>query len=617
MKTSMSSHCFSYLAIALALLVATPFFHPLFAQTDIFLADSPVFTGLWLSDADWGDFDQDGDLDIIMVGYGLAGATGDGFMRLYRNDGNSIFTEVVTGMPGVGNGSVRFADLDGDGDLDVILCGQNVSNVDITKVFINTDGVFTDSGAILPSRVSSSIDVGDYDNDGDLDILITGGTIANVSDGYTTIYRNDGEFQFTAMDLGLIGVRNGHAAFGDYDSDSRLDIAITGRAESGIYITKIYHGNADGTFTDIGAALAGLRYSRLAWLDYNCDGMLDFMVSGSWSNENPSEFHLYRNDGANVFTEITHTIPGERQGDVSWGDVNNDGFPDILINGLITNTTTVSNLYLYNPTNGAFEAAQEMTYLKYACQRFGDYNNDGKLDLNLSGRYDYQDYWNLLYMNTTAIANTAPSSPSNPDADVVGNDVTLFWDPATDAQTPAAGLTYNLRVGTVPGGNDIISAMADADSGWRIIARPGNNWQNSYKWLTGLADGTYYWSVQAIDNAFAGSAFAPEQSFNIGIVSSDDPLVSPLASVSNYPNPFSTRTNIRLDIRVAGMTRVDVYNLKGQLVCRLANDMFSPGIHTLNWDGKDLSGREAASGIYLLKVFGSNQITTHRLLMLK
>lgn len=601
-----------WMLIFLALLIIA---EAAFAQADLLLPDTPVLTGLWLSDADWGDYDLDGDLDLIMVGYSLGGSTGDGFIRLYRNDGNSVFTQVANPMPGTGNGSIRFADLDGDGDLDVALCGQHISNVGITKVYINNNGEFTDSGTAFPSRVASSIDTGDYDNDGDLDLLVSGGTIEDPSDGHTHIFRNDGEFQFTQLELGFTGVRNGQAAFGDYDGDGWLDVALTGRAASGVYITKIYH-QEGGVFTDIDAGLMGLRYSRISWLDYNCDGALDVMVSGSYANESPSEFHLYRNDGNNTFTDVPQSIPGERQGDLTWGDIDNDGYPDILINGLITNTTTVGNLYLYLPASGLYENAQNMTYLKYACQRLGDYDNDNKLDLSLSGRYDFEDYWNVLYHNAAPVANTAPQSPANLGVTVQRNNVMLWWDSALDSQTPSTGLTYNVRVGSDSGGDDIVSAMADPQTGWRRIARPGNAWLRTSYNLNNLPDGTYYWSVQAIDNSFAGSAFAPEHSFTLG-VSTDDPTAVPQLLISLHPNPFKSQASFELDLKQSGRIWAGIYNLKGQLVISLAGGDFSAGSHSFTWDGLDKAGNEVPSGIYTLQVRSGTQTLNRKFTLIK
>ena len=98
-----------------------------------------------------------------------------------------------------------------------------------------------------------------------------------------------------------------------------------------------------------------------------------------------------------------------------------------------------------------------------------------------------------------------------------GGGVTLRWGTGSDAQTPAVGLTYNVRLGTAPGLADVLAASAEAATGYRQVAAPGNAEQRRFLSFTNLTAGqTYYWSVQTVDGAYAGSAFAPEQSFVAG-----------------------------------------------------------------------------------------------------
>jgi hypothetical protein len=89
----------------------------------------------------------------------------------------------------------------------------------------------------------------------------------------------------------------------------------------------------------------------------------------------------------------------------------------------------------------------------------------------------------------------------------------LSWNSATDGQTPASGLTYNVRAGTTPGGNNLLSAHVNATNGFRRVPAMGNAMLRHSLPLTGLTNGqTVYWSVQAVDTAFAGGPFATETS---------------------------------------------------------------------------------------------------------
>jgi hypothetical protein len=590
---------------------------PLLAQVDYLTSDVDTLFGLWYSDSDWGDFDNDNDLDLLMAGYGLGGANGQGFMKFYRNDGNSQFALLNTDLVGVGNGTTRFADLDGDNDLDIFICGQALFGVDTTRVYVNNNGVYVDSGFQFPPRVSSSASFGDYDNDGDLDILLTGGTIDDISIAYIQIFRNEGNFNFTQIDVVTPGIRYGNAEFGDYNNDGWLDIAYAGSAGSSNYVTKILKGSSTGTFTELPLTLLGLRYSRVAWVDADCDGDLDLLVSGSFVNESPSVFKFYRNDGNDVFQDFAQPyVLGERQGDMVFGDLNNDGYADLILNGLITTTSTVANVYLYEPTTGTYVDAQTMIYLKYAAMSLGDYNNDGRLDLSLSGHYEYQNYWNYLYQNSYTVNNTPPTAPTGLSAYVTGNNVILSWDAATDMQTPAEGLTYNLRVGTTPGGNEIVSSMADNATGWRKIARQGNCWTRTFYQLNNLSDGTYYWTVQAIDNTFAGSAFAEQPSFTIGVAVDDDTTI-PMPIVSSYPNPFTAATHLNVNLKAAGSLKLEIFNVKGQMVKTLANTSFTIGNHAFTWDGTDENLRKVSAGLYTARLTTTQGTSVKKLMLIK
>ena len=79
-----------------------------------------------------------------------------------------------------------------------------------------------------------------------------------------------------------------------------------------------------------------------------------------------------------------------------------------------------------------------------------------------------------LCRNDSTVANTAPTAPGSPAANLDGDTVRLGWSAASDSQTPAAGLTYNLRLGTAPGAGDVVPPMANSTTGWRRVPELGN-----------------------------------------------------------------------------------------------------------------------------------------------
>lgn len=424
-------------------------------QTSIYLY------GAYNSSSDWGDYDNDGDMDLLVVG----GSSANGYQSIiYKNNGNDNFTDINAGLVVLGYGAARWVDFDNDGDLDITLTGHNTGVYPITKLYRNDGGdVFT---LIISPNVTnvmgSSCDWGDYDNDKDLDLLLSGRISG--SEIVTFIHRNDGGGNFTKMDtIDLYGGWNGSVEWGDYNSDGYLDIIFTGSNTTGSPQTRIYRNDSNDMFVDVTPpTIPQLSDSDTDWGDYDNDGDLDFIITG-WEG-NSEITSLFRNDGNDNFTEVTDAL-------------------------------------FYN--------------LRYSSSDWGDYDNDGDLDLLLSG-YTSSTAYSKVYRNNSSIVNSIPATPNSLSYNIVnGNEVELSWSKIQNDETPPNGLSYNLRVGTTSGGCEIISPMSNPITGKRRIVNLGNTNHNNSWTIKGLSPGTYYWSVQAIDNNFAGSQFATEQSFTI------------------------------------------------------------------------------------------------------
>src|SRR4030042_328670 len=133
------------------------------------------------------------------------------------------FTEVATNIEQNATSFISWGDYDNDNDLDVLVSGDSY-----TRIYGNNgSGVFTDINAGIQHLIWAASDWGDYDNDGDLDVLLCGED-ENL-DATTKIYINEGQDEFSEADLWLPGVSRGSATWGDYDNDRVLDILICGR----------------------------------------------------------------------------------------------------------------------------------------------------------------------------------------------------------------------------------------------------------------------------------------------------------------------------------------------------------------------------------------------------
>ncbi len=413
---------------------------------------------------------MDGRPDILVTGQNDSGS----FSKIYKNNGaGNAFSEDVTadgGLIGVRFGSAAWGDYNLDGKPEILLTGQDASLSPVTKIYkLNGSGAFvedTTAGSGLVGVYNSSAAWGDYNSDGRPDILIAGYQTSPMG-RYSKIYRNNGPgaafSRDTTADGGLTGVDQGSVAWGDYDSDGKPDILLTGRTGSDP-VAKIYKINGSGVFIEDATAdsgLTGVQNSSVAWGDYDADGNSDILLAGYSSTGVPVS-KVFKNNGSGVaFSEDPLAVlTGVRNSSVAWGDYDPDGKLDILLAG---------------------------------------YNDDA--DAAVSS----------VYQNQTT-ANTAPTAPSSLSASFASGVENLSWAAASDTETAAAALTYNLRVGTTPGGSDIVSPLSLTD-GTRLVPRDGNVGEHTSYSLAGLVPGTYYWSVQAVDSGFTGSAFSSESTF--------------------------------------------------------------------------------------------------------
>ncbi len=445
--------------------------------------------GISNGDAKWGDYDNDGDLDIL-----LTGDTGSGYItEIYRNDPDT-FTPINPAMPNVSRSSVDWGDYDNDGDLDILMTGDT-GGVYICEIYRNDPGGFVAVNAGLTGVEKGCAVWGDYDNDGDLDILLTGDT----GSGYITeIYDNDSN-TFVPIHPGFPNVYRSSVEWGDYDNDGDLDILFTGDTGAGFY-SRIYR-NDDGTFTDIDAVLLDLLESDVAWGDYDNDGDLDILVCGlSW----PDTTLIYRND-LSSFTEIGAGLPGVSYGNVGWGDYDNNGCLDIFLGGGYAKGDTA--LIFRNDRSGSFEniMAGIPGLSQYGIAEWGDYDNDDDLDILLSVNTP-EGTSTLLYKNNSESPNVVPDSPGGLNMSPDGEFFRFLWDPGTDHETPPEGLSYNFflikdETDTIQMPSSNISTGYNRTAGRGIV-------QGTAKYLKNLGKGKYDWGVQSVDPAITGSGFA-------------------------------------------------------------------------------------------------------------
>ncbi len=312
-----------------------------------------------------------------------------------------------TGLPNLKDSYVAWSDFDKDGYLDAMVVGSPDPEplFDWTKFVArvyhnNGNGTFTDINAKLDGVAAGTGAWGDYDNDGYPDIILGG--VDTLNNQITRLYHNNGNGTFTENVKTVFHSSSyGSVAWGDYNNDGYLDVLLSG-FNAGTPIAKLYRNNKDGSFTEVTTAvLVGMNgHSRVAWADYDNDGYADILVSGrtTTSAVNPlPATKLYRNvGGTGTFTEVsTAGFVGVWRGSVVWGDYNNDGYLDLAVSGLYTGVDSLGNsrdttvLYQNNGGNGTFTpvttAAFDLPATSYGAMAWGDFDGDGYLDLLIKG----------------------------------------------------------------------------------------------------------------------------------------------------------------------------------------------------------------------------------------
>jgi hypothetical protein len=457
---------------------------------------------------EWGDYDNDGDLDLLISGGNDVNAS---VLKIYRNDGSDSFEDIgdvfTPDIPSLGiwSGEVlkaSWSDINLDGFIDLVIVGPS-SFGDYQLMVYRNDGGSSFSLQyqihFLTFQGGSSFDCGDYDNDGDPDIVVTGSI-------YTRILRNMGGFVFTELSSPrLVGIRYSSAKWIDYDNDGDLDVLVTGQPTNDYNSAFLYRNEGNDIFilqTD--ANLYTNSNSTGDWGDFNNDGFADAALVGG--------NNIYKNNGDNTFEQQSYiSFPFTSNGTRNWGDIDNDGDLDLLITGN-ANSTDISKVYLNNGDNTFAEATGIiLTGVSEGSVDMGDYDNDGDLDIVLSGKTGPSKTCKI-YKNDSATGNTVPVAPTGLVPVSTGEDMVLTWDPVTSDGTDSKSLTYNVMVGTGSGGTDLVNPASSAD-GWRKVAAMGNGQMDTTFVLKNIKPGTYYWKVQAVDNCFAGGAFSTESEF--------------------------------------------------------------------------------------------------------
>jgi hypothetical protein len=280
------------------------------------------------SSVDWGNASASGEpQDLVVSGFRRGGF--EPVTMLYRNRGGT-FEPAGAGLVDVGQGDVEWVDYDQDGDDDLLVTGYREKSIDpanpATQLYQNTDTGFEPViDTSLPDVGQSEAAWADFDADQDMDLALSG----RGEDGrpVTRLYRNTAN-GFEVVEAGLPNLVYTSLAWGDYDNDSDPDLAVSGENEDGQSVLNLYE-NEGGSFTLAMEQPTGRAKGDVVWKDFNQDGFPDLVVMGENGVSGQTAMFVIRNARGDQFGEARR-FSGARYGTVSWGDFDGDGDPDLL-----------------------------------------------------------------------------------------------------------------------------------------------------------------------------------------------------------------------------------------------------------------------------------------------
>jgi hypothetical protein len=658
------------------------------AQQFVRVNEGPhVGHGGWTFGVSWVDYDDDGfpDLHINNWVYGSSAALN----HLYHNEGDGTYTRVNVGDLATDGNSITSAwgDFDNDGDLDAyVACPEQLN-----RFFINNgDATFT---RVTEGPVGNLEEVTqepswvDFDNDGDLDLFVANHLFPG--DPYTIVcalYANDGG-SFNLLDnlsVGLIEDEGGSVAWCDYDNDGDMDVMWSRNQNTAVF----FDNDGDGTFTQVthNAIAQAPRKYHFNPADYDNDGDLDLYAGSAY----PGPPILCENTGNGDFALVTGQ---EISSDVGywtggyWGDYDNDGYVDLVVTGHSYYEPYINRLY-HNNGDGTFTAVLNevvaMDVEPSSAVAWADHDRDGDLDLFVA---NVNDFNNTLYLNNgngnawIQIALTGTTSNRSAIGAKIRLKATIGGTPMWQlreirtrngffVQTDLAAhfglgdatVVDSIKVEWPSGSNQVLTSVA-TNQYLEITEETDvpaflQNW--SVQAATGKVQIEWEVTEDASADDFRLAADCNGQQWDVQVTAGlpkcftarDDAIQLTVCDTVTYtlhhrdadgdwhvlhihraemgtpsaetkllaasPNPFTYSTRVSFIVGSPQRVEVTVYDVAGRRVTVLSRKRpFEIGYYVITWDGRDSSGRELPSGVYMVHLDGDNTKTSQKVMILR
>ena len=605
----------------------------------------------------WGDYDNDGDLDIF-VPIGCFWSDQSSVNALLRNDKG--FFRNVTQEAGIidinPSDNAIWLDYDRDGYLDLLIGNAFTSEL-ATLYHNNGNGTFSDVTEEMGLEKLAGVGIyglvaGDFNDDNWPDLYMG---IWNDANRLFLSNAEDGLVDATTSDIADVGISFGTRA-GDIDNDGDLDIfqAVVSQNDAGwgSYRSIMLLNLGDGQFLDVteGVGLVEFRERQTVGpglIDVDNDGDLDLIIA-----EPPA---LYINNGFGSFSKQTSQLGIEDAWTISTaGDLDLDGFLDICfggtglgIPGKLYHNMGNSNHYLQielvgiqSNRNGIgarlMAITQDLHQIREIFGGFGFDQDEMVAHFGLGNRTQVDQ---LEIRWPSGQIDTLTDIPADQKIRVIeGKGEYYAVHPTIWEVPPPESIEYGQKIDFIAVAKpalfeptaEITAVTGDLSSLGGPEAVP----------LEDLGDGTYKLEANFVVGGTSElrdvEVFIEQEtslgeywinlSRNIDVNGDPNTAITESYSTSlpdnfslhqNYPNPFNSSTTIRFSLPTPESISLSIFNLTGQKVASLVSGSREAGEYTIYWDGKDDDGNELASGIYVYRLKSSTYDETKKLLLLR
>ncbi len=435
----------------------------------------------------WVDLDNDNFLDYIAV------------VKIDANTLQPLFLKFIDGKISVdtlkidvlAEASFFVQDFNSDNRMDIAFSGRENGEY-VFKIF-NNDGnlSFVEDDFTMDSIYATDIVMVDLNQNGARELLLNG--VNKDGDLVVATYQLI-DNKWEAFDNDFEAVEQGKILAMDYNNDGWKDLIFQGKDENAVDIINLWENIGDLLFDTVTTSFVNLKGGDIKYGDINSDGFFDIIISGVDDNDIETTKYYENIDG--LFTEVDLSLDQIVNAKIFIADLNSDGHTDIALKG--SDGGVLINKMWLNDGNQFFTKST-LPNPRASLQDFGDYDFDGDLDM-IQSMQTGDSIKFILLENATLAINEGPTTPTGQVAIPFFDNVNLRWNLATDDHSDPLAITYDLYIRTDNG--LFLSPSFDMPVDERLIVAHGNQQTLTNASYYNLPAGVYYYGIHSVDNAF-------------------------------------------------------------------------------------------------------------------